>query len=423
MSKVSFVLINSKREVSAIRAKVVYNGVQYTYNPHVSIDVHLFNKGRCRASQEAGSINNKLDAVEAAIMNTIIYFNRSFTTPSQDQFKEKVERFLAGDNAIQINRKDQDLLTYIDKFIKDSGMSLETKKGYTTARNKIAEFQAGKKSLTFNDITFSFEKQFNRWLIKNNYSRNYIGTIIKNLKRFMKEADRVDKLHTNRDYEEFVVDAETADTIFLTMKELEKIHKLEFTDKIIAKYYVEARPVNVETIRQSLEAVRKKFLIGAVCAMRVSDYSRILDVDKNNNFITIIPKKGASLRKPEPIKMPIHKIFKDIIDSGFDISTPVADFMINRQIKTICQMVDINDMIVCHTTKGGKLVEDSKPKWEWVTSHTARRSGATNMYLSGVPLRLIRVCTGHKSDEMLLKYIKAAISDNLEELRKFKYFK
>ena len=47
-------------------------------------------------------------------------------------------------------------------------------------------------------------------------------------------------------------------------------------------------------------------------------------------------------------------------------------------------------------------------KYEMITSHTARRSFATNLFMRDVPAHVIRAVTGHKSEREFLKYIKAA---------------
>ena len=38
----------------------------------------------------------------------------------------------------------------------------------------------------------------------------------------------------------------------------------------------------------------------------------------------------------------------------------------------------INDTIYINVTKGGKVEQEATPKWKLVSSHTARRSFATN---------------------------------------------
>lgn len=66
-----------------------------------------------------------------------------------------------------------------------------------------------------------------------------------------------------------------------------------------------------------------------------------------------------------------------------------------------------------------------KPKYAMITSHTARRSGITNLYNTGLfDTRELRAMSGHKTDENLDLYIKTSVSqqatkiyDKLNKLR------
>lgn len=419
MSKVFFVLMNKKREYSGIRAKVTLNGVLYTYPTGVSVEVSLFNKGRCRASLEAGSINIRLDAIEAAIKSTVVYFNRNFETPGQDLFRKKVDQFLVGDNnAIQIKRKEQDLLAYIDRYIDECGLSKDTTKCYKLCRNKLEEFHKGR-MISFAEVDKKFAEKFRAWMIKKGWSRNYIGTIIKNLKKFMQLAYD-EGLHTDLSFKKFQKEKEEADTIYLSLEELIILHRLELTDELLQEHYPDCW--NSRGMKEALIRSKNTFLIGAMCAMRVSDYSRIRETDIRNDTITIMPKKGSSLRKPEPVTIPLHWIVKEILSGGFDLANTAPDYLINRHIKTLCKMAGMTEQISTYITRGGKLEESVNEKWELVSTHTARRSGATNMHLAGMPDELIMACTGHSSTAQLYQYIKANRIKKIEELRKCKYF-
>ena len=60
----------------------------------------------------------------------------------------------------------------------------------------------------------------------------------------------------------------------------------------------------------------------------------------------------------------------------------------------------------------------------WIILHTARRTGATLMYLAGVDLYDIMKITGHASPKMLKKYIKADTLEVVEKLTdKYEYFR
>lgn len=68
-------------------------------------------------------------------------------------------------------------------------------------------------------------------------------------------------------------------------------------------------------------------------------------------------------------------------------------------------------------TETGRLSTDAtKPLFECVTSHTARRSFATNLYLDGFPTIEIMKITGHKTEKSFMKYIKVSKLDAAKRL-------
>ena len=87
-------------------------------------------------------------------------------------------------------------------------------------------------------------------------------------------------------------------------------------------------------------------------------------------------------------------------------------------------MAGLDEWIEITTTKGGFTSKTRARKWELIHTHTARRTGATLMYLSGMDVYDICKITGHSSIQMLERYIKA---DELETVRKlsevYDYFK
>ena len=424
MLEVSFSLDNPKREVSTIRAFIRYGGKRYAYPTGESVKVVNFRNGKCKGCPEAGAINNKLVAVEAAIKNAILYFKQDFKVPSGEDFKKKVELFLKGNNAIEIKRKDKKLLTYIEEYIPASGKSGFTKRSYTTCLNKLREYEEVKhKTFYFDDITLKFAEEFKMWLVEKDYARNYIGTLFKNLRAFMKHAHKVDKLHNNTDYKEFDVEAEVADTIALSEIELLRLHRLVIDEDAVKRISNDVRLNNVRARIQSLDKARKKFLIGAFTAMRVSDFNRIQDYNIHDGVITVLPKKGSSIRKPDPVKIPLHPVIQEILESGFDLQCKFCEQFLNKQIKLVCRIAGMDDDVVVYRTEGGELKEYIKKKWEVITTHTARRSGATNFYKLGLPKRSIMLLTGHKSEKQFDAYVKLTAEENAKALMENDYFK
>lgn len=79
----------------------------------------------------------------------------------------------------------------------------------------------------------------------------------------------------------------------------------------------------------------------------------------------------------------------------------------NLYIKEVVRLASIDEPIKITHKRGNKLIEETRPKYAWVSSHTARRSFCTNEYLAGTPSELIMAISGHKSEKAFRKYIKA----------------
>lgn len=104
------------------------------------------------------------------------------------------------------------------------------------------------------------------------------------------------------------------------------------------------------------------------------------------------------------------------------LPTPISDQKHNKQIKALGKLAGINEEFILTKTRGGKRIESIKPKSEFITSHTARRSGATNMYLAGVDLKFIQDILGHSKIEQTIRYIKIMAEDNAKRLVDHPYF-
>jgi integrase len=84
----------------------------------------------------------------------------------------------------------------------------------------------------------------------------------------------------------------------------------------------------------------------------------------------------------------------------------------NIHIKEVARLAKLNDQVKITYKRANRLVEDIRPKHDWVMSHTCRRSFCTNEFLDGTPITLIMAISGHKTEKAFRKYIKA---DNLEK--------
>ena len=185
------------------------------------------------------------------------------------------------------------------------------------------------------------------------------------------------------------------------------------------------------------EQARDIFMVGVWTAQRVSDYNNItrdqIDVHTKRWIEDVPVPENPGQTKPEirskeimfikirqqktgvQVSIPVSSDLKAILEK-YNYNLPhLEDQVINRYLKDICQCAGLTDLVEIVETTGGNPVRVRKPKYELVHTHTARRTGATLMYLSGMDVYDIIKITGHSTPVMLKKYIKA---DKLEVLEK-----
>lgn len=155
--------------------------------------------------------------------------------------------------------------------------------------------------------------------------------------------------------------------------------------------------------RKAKERIRDLFVVGCLTALRYSDYSTLTRENFQGNYIVKRTKKTNV-----DVKIPIHDYVKEIFDkySGC-IPNGLCIQYFNKYLKVIMKEVGLNDLITYSYTIGGKLITVTREKWELISSHTARRSAATNMYLTGrmKTLEIMRL-TGHRSEQNFFRYIR-----------------
>lgn len=103
----------------------------------------------------------------------------------------------------------------------------------------------------------------------------------------------------------------------------------------------------------------------------------------------------------------MRKEAKEIFTEQFKAEIPrICNAEFNKKIKEIAKLAGIIQTIKFSYRKGNKMVELKKPKWGWITSHTARRSFCTNEFLAGTPVYLSMKISGHKREKDFYKYIR-----------------
>ena len=145
------------------------------------------------------------------------------------------------------------------------------------------------------------------------------------------------------------------------------------------------------------EAVQIRFLLGCVTGARHSDYMRFTVKNICGGFLRYVSQK-THVETTVPIAPVLQRL---IIRASCLTNIEVSESTFNRTIRRICELSDINDDIELY--RRGKFT--TCEKWEAVSSHTARRSFATNLYIRGADIFTISKLMGHSSVNMTSGYI------------------
>ena len=88
----------------------------------------------------------------------------------------------------------------------------------------------------------------------------------------------------------------------------------------------------------------------------------------------------------------------------------------------VASRAGIKEPVTIERSKGVFIVGQVIEKYNLVTSHTARRSFATNAFLAGVPTLSIMKITGHKTEASFMRYIKMSAKDNAIKMQQHPFF-
>ncbi len=409
---VRFFLRNKSSLNTSLNIVVCFNAQKINFTSGLNVQSRFWNQAKQRLKEspsylDAIYINQAIKIQENVYNDAIRYFIAKQINPSQKEFKTKVMDLFSLINADHSKNNELFLDFMLDTIEKYKAIrKSETIKSYNVIHKKLLKYQTENKlQLTFADIDEKFYLHFRKWFFKQDYSINYFANFIKTIKMFMTLAND-QKITNSTDYKlkSFKKITEESDNIYLTVDELLKIYHLDFSE-----YPILNHPAYYLT--------RNKFLIGAFTGLRVSDFNRLNEINLSDDFIRIKQHKTERL-----VIIPIHNIVKEILQSGFNIHEVISDQKINEYIKVICREAKIITPILVHKSNGGVIKQMQFPKCQLVSTHTARRSFATNAFKSGIPSISIMQITGHRSEKSFLKYIKITAEENALLLSKHPFF-
>lgn len=264
---------------------------------------------------------------------------------------------------------------------------------------------------TWKDINKALADRFVSFMEKNGYMVTSINKYIICFKAMIQNA-MDQELHNNlialRAFsKKKIQETDKAKEIYLTKTELQALYEMP-----------------LEGLK---DKVRDVFLVGCYTCQRFSDYARLekenfTKTAKGTKVVRIVQEKTGN-----DVVIPIlnDNLLHIAEKYGYDIPK-VNDVILNRYIKQILK--ELSSTVPSLARKERTLLtmkerekekqglvsfeRDNKenvikPRYELVSSHTARRSGITNLYLSGnFDTYQMMSISGHRDEKTFYEYIK-----------------
>ena len=232
------------------------------------------------------------------------------------------------------------------------------------------------------------------------YSYNYKSTLSAKFKTMFKEAFERG-VHSNEAYKMFKTGYKTADTIALTQAEVDMLWNADLAG-------VQAR-------------ARDCFIVGVYCAGRFQDYSQLSEenVAEDGRLRYTQRKTGQS------VVIPCSPRILEVFKRNGGMGPRISEQEVGREMKKICRDLggSFLDLVEIRKSVGTKIEIEKKCRCDLVSTHTARRTGASILYKTGVPIVLCRMLTGHTNDSQFLKYVKATKEESADLLSCSSFFK
>jgi integrase len=425
--KVNFFIIKSKSETSNIYVRFT-DSKRNDQKTKTDIFVKFNNWSKIKQQVKNNTDTPERDKINATLRNIENYLLEQHNTDTIEQkfigkvwLKEQIKNFFGRADKNELHKIY--FIDWIQKFIDESPTRLyqgepvkkRTIQHYVTTKYKLDNYEKHfNTKLRFQDVGLNFYRAF-LFYCQNieKINNNTIGGYITNIKKWCKIID-IEGLPINPQYRssEFSTISNKTKDIYLTEKEIDTVFTHDFSHS------------------ERLDNVRDNFIIGLRTGLRISDFMQLKKINIIDGNIEIETAKTS-----HPVKIPLHEQIKEILlKRNGELPNQISDAKFNEYVKEVCRAVGFTEMI-----EGAKMTnkKDEKgffpditiisknksrkafgtfPKHELISSHTCRRSFASNLYgkLSNMTIMAI---TGHKTETQFLKYIKITPRENAEKLK------
>lgn len=400
------IAIRQKEGMNYLYADISVSGIRVKSTLGISVKLNEFNpKTQTVKGGTNHTTNVLIQQMKTEIMDLVRCLQKDGDL-NRENIKQGLEKLRSGTTDATIEKANDSLVLFATEHIQ---RTCELKKGATIRHigvtlNKLKAFEKHTKStLTFDNVDMKFYDSFVSYCTTiEKLSVNTIGSHVKNVKMWMNSA-LLDGLHTNtvHQHRAFKKVTEESDTIYLNENDIKRL-----IDKVLPS--------------ERLEQVRDLFVLACYTGVRIQDYKKLNRfhlVNDGTMFKIRTEKTGAE------VIIPLHVEAKKILMRYNGTPKVISNQKFNTYLKELCRFVGIDELVQITRTIAGKRTTSICPKHELVSSHTARRSFATNAYKAGVPTLAIMAITGHTTEKVFLRYVRVSKEEHASLVSQHGFFK
>ena len=242
--------------------------------------------------------------------------------------------------------------------IENSNRTTSTKANLKSTLKILADFRVG---YTWNDISYTFLKDFEIWLLNKGAAVNTVGKHLRNFRTLINEGIAAGYISSDANpFRNYRITQEKVPHRFLTPDELKKMENV----KVVGK----------------MKHIRDAFLFCCYTGLRFSDFVRLKDEyivkDCGNRWINMKTQK-----------------------TNYDLRIPLSLLFDGKAEKIIMQYSSLSRFahIGCNadTNKRLRYIQQKAKIKTRITFHTARHTCATLLCHQGVPITTVQKLLGH----------------------------
>jgi site-specific recombinase XerD len=348
--------------------------------PDIKIKVrHFSNQRIIPQAAHSSSINDRLAAIEQRFEELLHAYHNAGEFPSPEELKEGL---LAKEVVKERKGIHEGVNDYLE-HIKNVGATREYLANVKVCLNELARFEAKTGyQLSYSSMNLTFFGKYLAHLREKGLAHNTIARYIKRLRLFLKHAARPDVgWSIFGHYEQFKFTEKSVPKENLTEDEIQRLWELPLAEN--------------ET---GLEKSRDWIVLVTQLGIRNGDWKHV----KKENLVEVDGGMDLVIRQTQKtgvqVVIPISQLAYEVLSKhDFNMPDPQTNQVFNRRLKSLAEKAGISKSI---------------------STHTARRSFASNMERAGHPRQWIMKITGHTKEDVYLRYVGIEGEENAARVRK-----